>query len=235
MERGVPPSSASLRGAARFVSAALGAMTWRALLTLQAVGLAYGLMAWLERWNQPGQPRLPLTLTGQALTALLVLLAALASDEAVRRGSSVWRAFILSLLCASGTNVLAQWLLHGAFGASLAGPPAADILNDFFNVGGVWGTVLMVYLNRKSAQRLTARLRAGELERVRTERRLIASRLAAAEAEIDPATLLLQLAEARDLYAAGRPDADDRLEALITRLRRNAADAPTAQPHEAHP
>ena len=75
------------------------------------------------------------------------------------------------------------------------------VLSDFLTLGGIWGTALMVYLNRQSARRLLARLRADELERAQAERRLIASRLIATEAQIDPGSVLRQLGEVRDLFA----------------------------------
>ena len=95
--------------------------------------------------------------------------------------------------------------------------PARDLrasLSDFLSVGGIWGTALMVYLNRQSARRLLARLRADELERAQAERRLIASRLAATETQMDPGSVLRQLGAVRDLYADGKAEADERLDGL---------------------
>jgi len=40
---------------------------------------------------------------------VFLMLAALAGDEAVRRGWSVLRAFVAVLLCASGAAALTQW------------------------------------------------------------------------------------------------------------------------------
>jgi hypothetical protein len=93
------------------------------------------------------------------------------------------------------------------------------LVSAFLDVGSFWGTVLLVYLNRQSAARLLARLRAGELARVQTERRLIESELAATEAQINPAAVRQRLAEIRDLYAARNDNADARLELLIADLR----------------
>lgn len=207
-------------GAVGFAWAVLRAVSWRAVLVTQALGLLFALYPWLEQWHRSGQPSLLLNLTGQAIAALLVMLAAFAGDEAVRRGWSVWRAFVVVLLCASVANVLAQQaLLYRTF--AVAGP-ARDlgaVLSDFLTLGGIWGTALMVYLNRQSARRLLARLRADELERAQAERRLIASRLVATEAQIDPGSVLRQLGEVRDLFAEGKQEADERLDGLITGLR----------------
>ena len=68
------------------------------------------------------------------------------------------------------------------------------------------------------------------------ERRLIESRLAAAQAQIDPERVLRHLAEIRNLYASARPGADERLEALIQELRASVAQGvDVIQPRESVP
>jgi len=195
----------------------LRAVTWRGVLLTQSLGALYALVAWLEQWHEAGQPSLVVSLLRQSITAWLVLTAALACDEAARRGVPIWRAFAIAVLCASGANVVGQWVIVS--GAHLHESVAVASVNAFFDVGYIWGTAVLVYVNRRSAQRLLARIRGGELERVRTEQRLTASHLAAAEAQIDPAVVLRELADARELYASGHPGAEQRLESLIARLR----------------
>jgi hypothetical protein len=228
----VPPAphlgpSSHGHGGATFAATVLQGLTWRTVFATQSLAFLFAAQFSLERWHQPAQPRLLESVLSQAITALLVMLAALAADEVVRRGSSVWRAFVIALLGASGVNVLAQLVVSFLLGVGLSERGVLKILYDFLGVGGVWGTVLLVYLNRQSAQRLLARLRAGELERAETERRLIASRLAGAESQIDPSAVMRQLAEIRNLYAAGRPEAEHRFEALIIGLRETVARAAT--------
>ena len=235
MQVAIPTASTQHpRGAAGFVLAVLRAVSWRAVLLTQSLGLVFALFPWLEQWHRPGQPALLLSVAEQVFAALLVLVAAFTADEAIRRGWSVWRAFVVVVLCASAINALAQALLNSAFAVPRPLQGFPSILSDFFTIGSLWGTVLMVYLNRQSAKRLLARLRAGELERVQTERRLIASRLAAVEAQIDPAAVLRQLADVRDLFAAGRQEADERLDTLITGLRETVARA-AAHPGDDRP
>jgi hypothetical protein len=223
------------RGVVAFALPALRRVTWRAVLVPQFIAVLFALTPWLEQWHHPGQSRLLEGVLRQAPTALLVMLAAFAGDEAVRRGCGVWRAFVIALLGASLTNVLVQLLVSYGLGIRVSERGLLNVLYDFLLVGGLWGTVLMVYLNRQSARRLLARLRAGELERAETERRLIASRLAAAESQIDPAAVLRQLSEVRTLYAGGRPEAEERFEALITELRETVTRAAAAQAHDASP
>jgi hypothetical protein len=202
-----------------FGSAVLRAITWRALIATQTLGALFALLPWLEQWGQPTQPALVFGWTKQALTAMFVMLAALAGDEAVRRGRRVLSAFAAALLFACAGTALAQWCVEAAFAVLDPRPGAQRLLSTFLDVGSFWGTVLLVYLNRQSAARLLARLRAGELARVQAEHRLITSALAATEAQINPAAVLRRLAEVRDLFATSSDDADARLELLIADLR----------------
>jgi hypothetical protein len=221
-----------------FASATWGTLTWRAAIATQSLGALFALTDWLERDSAATLRLLAYLLCAQAMTALLVMLAALTGDEAVRRGWKVLRAFVIVVLCASVLNAAAQWVLDAGFGDIVLGRAPVVIANDFFNVGALWGTALMVYLNRQSAARLLARLRADELERAEAEGRMITSRLAAVEARMDPASVLRQLSEVRDQFAAGRSCADGRLEELIAALRESvmrsvSADGAVAGPQEA--
>jgi len=213
------PTAARPPGVSGFVSALWDTFTWRAVLGTQSVGLLYALTEWLERSGAATLRLLAYLLCSQAVTAGLVLLAALAGDEAVRRGWRVLRAFVVVVFCVSVLNAAAQWRLDGGFGDIVLRRGIAVIANDFFNVGVLWGTVLLVYLNRQSAARLLAHLRADELERLEAERRVIASRLAAAETRLDPESVLRQLSEVRGQFAAGHASADGSLEDLIAALR----------------
>ena len=225
------------RGVTGFASALWGRLTWRSAIVTQSLGALFALTDWLERGSIASPRLLAYLLCAQAVLALLAMLAALAGDEAVRRGWKVLRAFVMVVLCASALNAAAQWILHTGFGDIVPGRGPAVIANDFFNVGVLWGTVLMVYLNRQSAARLLAHLRADELERAEAERRMITSRVAAAEARMDPVSVLRQLSEAREQFAAGHFGADARLEDLIATLRESvrrsvAADGAVAGPRE---
>ncbi len=212
------------RAAARFAAAVLGGVTWRIALATQLLGLLFATTDWLSRGEHVATRRLLVyLLCAQAVMAMFAMLAALAGDEIVRRGWRTWRAFVVVLLCASVANVVARWMLDVGFGvfASRHGP--AVMVNDFFDVGLIWGTALMVYLNRQSTTRFLWRLRDDELERAHAERRVIASRIAVAEAGMDPALALRRLAEIRELYAAGVSGADRKLEELIDALRSTVA------------
>jgi hypothetical protein len=207
------------RRAVDFAIAVGRSITWRAVLLTQSLGLVFALSVWLETLGQHANGYLLLHLRQESVSGLCVTLAALAGDEAVRRGWPVRRAFVVVTLCASLAAALAQLGLDAGLGLAdpMAGLPR--FLLTFFGVGTLWGTALMVYLNRQSARRVLAGVRAGELAHLRTERRLIASRLAATETQVDPPAIRQCLEQLRNLYAAGNAGADAELERLITELR----------------
>jgi hypothetical protein len=211
-----------MRGTAAFVGAVLGSVTWRAVLLTQSLGLAIALLRWPQA-QYPTVAWLLMTVVSQALAALLVMLATLAGDQAIRRGWPVWRAVVTGLFCVSAVVALATWGLRAPFGFVDPGPHGGVLyaLGKFLDVCAYWGMAMMVFLNGRSAARMLAGVRTTELERVQVERRLLASRLAAAEAHIDPGVVLKQLAEIRDSFAAARPAADEQLEKLIADLRRS--------------
>jgi hypothetical protein len=206
-----------------FVAAVLAAVSWRAVLVTQSLGLLFALVPWLVHLGHRPPGYLLFQLTQQSVTALLAMFAALAGDEAVRRGGQVWRAFVVALLGASLAAPLAQLGLDAGLRIADPAPALQRFLLSFFGVGIQWGTVLLVYLNRQSGRRILAGVRAGELARLQAERRLIASRLASAETEVEPQAVRHRLERLRDLYAAGSAAADGELERLITELRDSAA------------
>ena len=196
---------------------------WRAVVVTQALGALFAVTPWLEQWGRPTQPNLLFRLTEEGLTALLVMLAAFGGDELVRRGRTVLRAFGTTLACACVATALTQWALNHLLHVADPFDGTRRLLKTFFNVGAYWGTPLLVYLNRQSAARLLATVRVGELRLVQAERRLVESHLTAAQTQINPAAVLQQLAQMRDLYAAGSADADRELELLIADLRDTVA------------
>ncbi len=217
-------------GTLQYVQAVMRLITWKAVLMTQALGFVFAITPWLEFiGHPPPNPPFLFLVTEQVLTAGWVMLAALAGDEAVRRGWSVLRAFFVVLLCASGATALLQWAVNDWLEIADPERGVSRLLYTFLNVGALWGTALLVYMNRQSAARLLASVRAGELARAQAERGLIASDLAATEAQIDPVSVLQRLSQVRGLYAASSPDADTRFEALIADLRSAVAASVTAQ------
>ncbi|HTB65461.1 MAG TPA: hypothetical protein VK727_04490 [Steroidobacteraceae bacterium] len=220
--------SSPVRRMTGFARAVAHAVTWRAVALTQSLGLLYVLIRWLLALGPPARGYLSFLLVQEGASGLCVMLAALAGDEAVRRGWRVGRAFVAVTICASLVAALAQLGLDAALRITdpMAGLPRFVL--TFFGVGTLWGTALMVYLNRQSARRILAGVRAGELARLRAEQQLIASRLAATETQVDPPAIRQRLERLRNLYATGSAGADAELERLITELRQRAARAVAA-------
>jgi hypothetical protein len=203
------------------IRAVLGSVTWRAALLTQTMALLFALAPWLESLDQPGARALSTNLLEQSLAALCVMLAALTADELVRRGWPVLHAFALALLSGCLTAAcLDVWLDPRGTPEPLA--QLAAVLGVFFGIGAYWGTPMLVYLNRQSAERLLANVEAGELRRVQTGRSLVESQLATAQAQLNPGEVMQQLGVLRESYASGNAGADLELERLIANLREKA-------------
>jgi hypothetical protein len=209
---------------APLVRAVWRAVTWKGLLIVQALGLAFAVL-WHLRHRTPPPHDLLSHIVSNVVGALFVMLAALSADEALRRRVRFWCAYPVALFSACGAAIFVQWCLQqwpAVARAEGAGPLAAAVEFGFmvFPLGGL---AILAYINRQSAERVLRGVRIVELERVEVERRLIESRLAAAQAQIDPEAVFRQLAEIRNLYAGARPGADEKLEALIQELRASVA------------
>jgi hypothetical protein len=200
------------------------AVTGKGLLAVQALGLAFAVL-WHLRHGVQQPPHDWLShIVSNAVGALFVMLAALAADEAVRRRVRLWCAHPAALLAASGATAIVQWCLQSWPAVAFAvGEPVAVAVSIGLNVFTLGGLGMLAYTSRQSAERMLQGVRAAELERVGVERRLIESRLAAAQAQIDPERVFRHLAEIRNLYASARPGADERLEVLIQELRASVA------------
>lgn len=218
-----PPLPAAPRAAAPspFVRAVWRAVTWKGLLVVQAFGLAFAVLWHLRHGASPPPHDLRSHFVSNAVSASLVMLAALGADEALRRRVRLWCAYPVALFAASAAAAIGQWCLQQwpAVAFPEAGSPLAAAVSTGLSVFTLGGLAILAYINRQSAERVLQGVRAAELERVGVERRLIESRLAAAQAQIDPNAVFRQLAQIRNLYASARPGADESLEALIQELR----------------
>ena len=86
------------------------------------------------------------------------------------------------------------------------------------------GLAAAVYLSWQRHARMLAALRAAELDREISQRRLAETKLAALQARIDPDFLFDALTRLEHLYEADPPRADGLLEDLIAFLRKALAD-----------
>ena len=216
------------RAAASFARATLRAVSWRVLIGAEAFAVSLSVLEWLVDRGRGAHPQLLLAMMSrEMLAAPFMILAAFAGNEAVLRGWPVRRAFAVALPCATAATVLCLIPLlgwsgwSGSMGLRPSDPRAlvAFGVRACVGVGLYWGLGMLVYLNRQSAARMLAGVRVAELARMRLEQRLIDSRLAAAEAQMDPRLVLERLAHIRGLYDARQPGAEQQLESLIEDLR----------------
>ena len=217
----------SQSGAAEFAKAVIAAVTWRRIFTAWMLGFALYIVRAVQ--NGPHAPA-NFWVSGLVITnlgALLVLLAALAADEAVRRGARAWLAICVSLAAASILTALGQWYIRGWFhlftsvnqpGVRMA-VQRTQIIFVAADVLIFGGFAMLAFLNRRTSQRILEGVRGAELRSVHLERQLTESRFAAARAQINPNVLFESLAEIRGLYSRAAPQADQRLDELIDRLQ----------------
>ena len=213
--------------AAGFVRAVMAAMTWRAFLFAALLGLCVEASRYIKFINNAPPNYLLSGLVITQLGTLCVLLAVLAGDEAVRRGTSAWFAYTAALLTASIVTAFGQWYIRSWFHLfTVINRPGVPVRVQYTMIIFVACDVLMfggfamlAYVNRRTAQRILEGVRSAELKRVQIERRLTESRLATAQAHIDPHMLSRSLTAVRNLYKQGSPDADLELDALIQRLQ----------------
>jgi hypothetical protein len=210
-----------------FVRSVMASMTWRSFLFANLLGLCVQASRELKFLDNAPPNYMLSGLIITQLGSLCVLLAVLAGDEAVRRGSSAWFAYTAGLLTASIVTAFGQWYIRGWFHLyTVVNRPGVPVRVQYTMIIFVACDVLMfggfamlAYVNRRSAQRILEGVRSAELKRVQIERRLTESRLATAQAHIDPHILTRSLTQVRDLYKQGSPDADLELDALIQRLQ----------------
>ncbi len=201
-------------------------ITWRKLLVLQLVGqLACFLDA---REEQPfgswmGHPSAHFV--AMALSVFLVVPIALLSDEAVKRGASARVAYAVAVLSmlpvALITYTFTQFVYVLIFGLPADRPNtfwAAGIESSFhMSIYSAFG--MLIYVNQCTANRMLENFRNSELRRVELGRQLVESRLATAEAQIDPALLFKQLEEIKMGLARNDEGAEEQLSQLILSLR----------------
>jgi hypothetical protein len=216
-----------------FAQGVVQAITWRRLLVALTVGLTLGLGRYVH-WLLPDTPShaLPTQLISFGVGALCILVAAVTTDEAARRGLRVSLIFPLTLLGASVLGAVVQWLVRSWLDIVDSGPGAgptwARIMEAVFDDCIYGGLAMMAFLQRQSAQRLLQGIRSADLARVQIEHNLIESRMATTRAQLDPNEIFGQLTVVRNLYASGDSGADEGLESLIRILRSSVAQGTAA-------
>ena len=209
-----------------FLHAVLRPLTWRQFLLLQLLGQLAILIESTEEtlfgtWF--GHPSLHYA--SMALNVALLTPVGLLADEAVTRGMRPRYAYTAAVLGTFPVALLSttamQWLYLLRF-PPVPGAPGLfwrAALETSVHMYIYGGFVMLVYFNQRMADRILENFRAAELRRVMLEQRLVDSRVAAAEAQIDPRRLFDDLARIRAEFAMDSPAADDSLNSLIQSLR----------------
>lgn len=128
-------------------------------------------------------------------------------------GVLAWQAFVHLVL----RERFGIWLFRDHVGqpVNLAG----SVLYHVWLMFVFGGLAAAVYVSRARHARMVDALRAAELSRETSQRRLAEARLAALQARIDPEFLFRTLTKLEQLYEADPPGADRLLEELIVFLR----------------
>jgi hypothetical protein len=220
-----------------FLRAVCATLTWRKAAFVAAIVLVRIIGQVVFTIGVPPPPEfgiLPATTLGVfgmfcwqfSLAALILLIAMLCAEEAVRRGAPAKATYAGAITLAACMAVIILMCIGGPLGVAR---PSADtwslpvlMVIDFGSTGGlcVW-----IYLRRRSFIRTTEALRNAQLRRAQLERQLAESQLASARARIDPGALFDELGAIRSALQNAVPDADTRLEMLIQRLRATLAPA----------
>lgn len=186
-----------------------------AVTRVSILASAPGQLAWLAR------------LAAHWVFAALPLGIAVAVLEHRSPGSPpTWRGYALAVLMGAGAGALLL-ALHGKFVDPAISRTAVGIdleLLDRFLYGAwqlaFWGSAgALLHASGLRQRRTAAALRAGELLRLRSERRLSEERLSALHAQVEPEFVLSTLSAVERLYETDPAAADRALDALIQFLR----------------
>jgi sensor histidine kinase YesM len=201
-------------------------MTWRRIALTQAVAALAVLVESFEgdllgAWM--GHPSLQYV--AMSVSALLMLAMMLYADEFVNRGARARVVYPLTILLVFPLTFVITGMTEEMYYAVLRLPPAAAAAHRWVfsstaeHIAVICAFGMVIYMNRRTAERMLERVQAAELKRVQLEGQLIESRLAMAEAQVDPQMLFSALAEIRDGFSRSLPNADAKLDELVQHLR----------------
>lgn len=208
-------------------------VTWRAVLSVQAVAAGLALLQWSDT-DAEFKAAAPSTwilvhFMLWALSALFILPATLRADEAVRRGARPFWAYLLGMaaavLAALSITAMVACVVLG-YGRTWSHPQPlpsgilmAVYVRSVMDMSFTGGIALLCRINQHLARQTLIYIQDVEDRRTVLEARLTDSRLAIAEAQMDPAELLHTLADIRSDLEHSARSADGKLDQLIVKLR----------------
>jgi sensor histidine kinase YesM len=147
------------------------------------------------------------------------------ADEFVNRGAWARLVYPLTVLLVFPLTFIITGMTEEMYYAVLRLPRAAAeahrwvFISTAEHIAVICVFGMVIFMNRRTAERTLERVQAAELKRVQLEGQLIESRLAMAQAQVDPEMLFSALAEIRDGFNQSLPDADAKLDELVQHLR----------------
>jgi hypothetical protein len=207
-----------------YLRAAWNSYTPRRVLFTQSLGLCVAYLMSLD-WGYYGEYIHHISIHYVTISAYVFLLlpVAFCADEAVARGARPILAYAILLIVVNpGLSMAVAAALQGIYVTvfSIPWPPKTW---GFTEAGGHFSVPtslgLLIFMNGRAAERTLEGVRSAELKRVKLDQQLVESRLATAEAQIDPQMLFGELAHIKQGLESAQPDAEKRLNELIQTLR----------------
>jgi sensor histidine kinase YesM len=207
-----------------YLRAAWNSFTWRRVLLTQVVGLAVAYLMSLD-WGYFGEStgHVSIHFATTSAYAFLLLPVAFCADAAIARGAKPIVVYVVLLVfvnqaLAAALCAAMQWIYMQIF----AIPWPSKVwgfteASGHFSVPSSLG--LLIFLNGRATERMLEGVRSAELRRVKLDQQLVESRLATAEAQIDPQMLFGELAAIKLGLDKSQPEAEKKLNDLIQTLR----------------
>lgn len=222
-----------------YLRAAWNSFTWRRVLFTQALGLVVAFLISLD-WGYYGEyiHHVSIHFVTMSVYVFLLVPVAFCADEAVARGARPIVTYAILLIVvnqvlAAAVAAAMQWIY-----VTIYSIPWPAVTWGFTGASGHFSVPcslgLLIFMNGRAAERMLEGVRGAELRRVKLDQQLVESRLATAEAQIDPQMLFGALAQIRRGLEDSQPDAEKKLNDLIQTLRTALArtHAATTEAHE---
>ena len=207
-----------------YLRAAWNSYTSRRVWVTQGLGLLVACLMALD-WGYYGEAigHTSMHFVTMSVYVFLLLPIAFCADEAVARGARPIVIYAILLVVVNQALAISvagalQWIY-----VTIYALPWPSKTWRFMEAGGHFSVPcslgLLIFMNGRAANRMLEGVRGAELRRVKLDQQLVESRLATAEAQIDPQMLFGSLAQIKRGLEDSQPDAEQRLNDLIQTLR----------------
>jgi hypothetical protein len=216
---------ASSSGVAHTVVSAWRGVTrahFRAAFLFGCAATLFHVVVW--SWGMLSRPGIfyPLltTFVNDQIGAFALMLSIVIADRVTagqqhRRAPYVVGVVVSAAIATPLESILGSWLVEPVFSWKEV---AQNALYFFFDWLVLAGTATFVYIDRRRARGAVARMHAAQMERARSARRTLESRLQAMQARVEPQFLFNTLARVRDLYRKDTRRGQRTLDELIAYL-----------------